>query len=72
MRFILDLASGENLTDEPGYIPDRVEKHQRIDAEPALLCPQLAVAAIEAPATASGKISLAGLDVEALIKSIED
>lgn len=72
MGFILDLASGEQLADEPSYVCDRAKETPRTDLCHTLQCPQPGLALAEYPATEQQTSPIASLDISALIDSIKD
>lgn len=71
MRFILNMAGGENLTDNTGYVFDSIETTPHHELQMTLHAPQARLATREIAATGTST-SLAGRDLEALIRSIED
>ena len=72
MRFILNMASGENLTDEPGNVFDHSKPTAQYEPTMTLQAPQARLAMTESNCTSIRTASLTGIDLEALIRSIKD
>lgn len=70
MGFILDMASGENLTEQPHQAVDQVRSALRESAPTALQAPYAGLITAEANVSTTRFMPL--IDIEALIRSIED